>query len=72
MSPHDHSQHHHAPHHHSHHHGHTHHHEPAPVRAMIGAPSLMRLSAMQRLGGACVLSGILFALLLWCLNTAGA
>jgi hypothetical protein len=30
---------------------------------MIGAPSLMRLSAMQRLGGACVLSGALFALL---------
>ncbi|MCX7316844.1 MAG: hypothetical protein NTZ22_08450 [Hyphomicrobiales bacterium] len=41
------------------------------MRAMIGAPSLMRLSAMQRLGGACVLSGALFALLFWCLNTAG-
>jgi hypothetical protein len=38
---------------------------------MIGAPSLMRLSAMQRLGGAFLLSGLLFALLIWCLNTAG-
>jgi len=39
---------------------------------MIGAPSLMRLSARQRLGGACVLSGLLFTLLMWCLTTAGA
>jgi hypothetical protein len=38
---------------------------------MIGAPSLMRLSVMQRLFGALALSLILIALLIWCLDGAG-
>lgn len=60
------------PHDHARHHGHSHHHTHRPdTREMIGAPSLLRLSAMQRLGGALLLSAALGGLLLWCLQSAG-